>query len=97
MKLKGPMFDSFVKPPKGTGTTSVLSHPHRALPPGKQYNAHCGTKARERTLRQQARTEQKRLRTQYGSTSVVGKDPDSGGLILDIPMPTRIMGAHGQE
>jgi hypothetical protein len=63
--FKGPRFDSFVNPPQpARNKPTPTAHPHRALPPGKQWLPHekVGGKAAQRRLRQAARLEEKRRR-----------------------------------
>jgi hypothetical protein len=59
-----------------TAIEPLIAHPHRSLPPGKQYLAHDGNGARARRLRQQRALEAKRLRKQAPA------NPDT-----DVAMP----------
>lgn len=72
-----------------TSTPSAIQHPHRALPPGKQWVAHekPNGQAAQRRLRQQKRLELKRLKKEFGITCVSGREGDA--LILDFPEPNR--------
>jgi len=76
-------------PPHPTAVVGLIAHPHRSLPPGQQYRAHDGRQARARRLRQQARLEAKRLRKQYGSSAVEGRN-EEGALLLDFSSQTPV-------
>jgi hypothetical protein len=77
--------------PERTTVAPVLQHPHRALPPGHQYLPHDkpGGKAAQRRLRQMRAQELKRLKKEYGSTAVQGRE--DGGLLLDFAEPVRVV------
>ncbi|MCG3774252.1 MAG: hypothetical protein JW395_1070 [Nitrospira sp.] len=53
MKLKGPVFKSFVEPPPPSHAPREA--PDRSLPPGKSWLSHNGSKARLRNLTNEVR------------------------------------------
>lgn len=54
MRLKGPVFPSFERPPRPS--TSFRQHPDRALPKGSEWSSHTGRRQRFRNLRNTTRS-----------------------------------------
>jgi hypothetical protein len=73
------------EPVQSSTIVSSIAHPHRSLPPGKQWVSHDkpGGQAARRRLRQQAALQAKKMKREYGSSAVSGMT-DEGALLLDF-------------